>query len=37
MSETEAIGCGEINPLIQLLFPCCPVRQVMAGMGCYHK
>lgn len=37
MSETAAISCGQINPLISLLFPCCYVGQVMAGIACYPK
>lgn len=37
MNETEATSCDEINPLILLLFPCCHVGQVMAGVSCYPK
>lgn len=35
MNETEASSCGQINPLILLVFPCCHVEQGMAGASCY--
>lgn len=37
MNETEATSCGQINPLMLLVFPCCRVGLVMAGVSCSPK